>query len=171
MMRPGKHAARANHGSSSGWGAFALVALIGIPAIIWGVNVAADMAVNAASDYAAAHPTAPPEPPPPAPVETDEDRRSQAVLLQACLLRNAMREPDSVDWLSIGADDSAGTICFRYRARNGFGGMTIGRMAVHNGTPAQSTAAWNKYCATPQLHDMTWEKENIRPSLCNAFRK
>jgi predicted amidophosphoribosyltransferase len=52
-----------------------------------------------------------------------EQARGARVVGAGVFLRDSLRNPDSVVWESIRANDDASIICFEYRAQNGFGGM------------------------------------------------
>lgn len=69
-------------------------------------------------------------------------------------LKQNLREPDSVVWEQIYANDDATTICITYRARNGFGGMNRESVVIANGKASQEPAAWNRHCANKALRDM-----------------
>jgi hypothetical protein len=114
---------------------------------------------------------APAAAPPAAPAKTAADLLGEKILPQACALLSAMREPDSVEWISIAASADAATICFDYRARNGFGGMNRDRSVLKNGRLLTSATAWSNNCAKKPLQDMTWEKANLRPGICGDFTK
>lgn len=93
----------------------------------------------------------------PEPEPTPEQRAIHARHYRANLymtaLKNALREPDSVVWESVRADDNAETVCIKYRAANGFGGTNLEIIAFANGQESRSIAFWNKHCTQP-LHDI-----------------
>lgn len=96
----------------------------------------------------------PTKPPPVAAPEQEaqkkqEQARGARVVGAGVVLRESLRNPDSVVWESIRANDDASIICFEYRAQNGFGGMNRGSMAFINNTPSQSVQIWNKNCVQP----------------------
>ncbi len=70
-------------------------------------------------------------------------------------IRQAARDPESVSFDTVRANDDGTTLCAEYRARNGFGGMNRS-VAVLSGRALHFDKAtvWNKHCTTP-LHDMT----------------
>lgn len=68
-------------------------------------------------------------------------------------LKQSMRDPDSLVWEDIRANEDATVICLSYRARNGFGGMNREFAVYGGGKASQKPAAWNKYCTQP-LSDM-----------------
>jgi hypothetical protein len=68
-------------------------------------------------------------------------------------LKAALRDPESVQWESIRANDDASLVCLQYRARNGFGGMNREVAIVQGNKVSQRAADWNKHCTQP-LTDM-----------------
>lgn len=90
-----------------------------------------------------------------------EQRRHLAVAIVAKKVKNALREPESVVWESIGADEKAQTICLSYRARNGFGGMTRETVIVTPTASGRDAALWNRHCAGKELYDMLYVRNAI----------
>lgn len=90
-----------------------------------------------------------------------EERRYLVVAVTAKKLKNAMREPDSVEWLYMGTDEKAEVVCLRYRARNGFGGMAIETMTVTTKEVGQEAALWNRHCTSGGLYDMLYVRNGI----------
>lgn len=71
-------------------------------------------------------------------------------------IKEQLRDPDSVQWERILANDDASTICVRYRARNGFGGVNRERLVVHKNAVSQDSRGWDMHCTDHRLHDMTF---------------
>ena len=71
------------------------------------------------------------------------------------LLRDTMRDPESMKFESLRVSENADTVCMEYRARNGFGGMNREFMVVADGKTSQKPNAWNKHC-TGGMYDMLW---------------
>lgn len=100
-----------------------------------------------------------PPPLPPVPVKTAaqiaQDKKSEAtrlmVLMYMQALKKDLRDPDSIVWESVRANDNASVICMEYRAKNGFGGMNRDVIAVIDNHVKRGTTAWNKHC-TASLH-------------------
>ena len=63
----------------------------------------------------------------------------------AATLQKAMRNPESFN-LSSAILLKTGTVCYTYRAQNGFGGMNI-ENAVPKGRILTNDEDWNKTCA------------------------
>lgn len=101
----------------------------------------------------------PPAEPPKTPEQLAQEERETAQYIAAAntskAIRAAMREPDSLEYISLRVSDDAKIVCAEYRARNGFGGMNIERMAVTSTHTGQDSKTWNKHCTQP-LHDMMW---------------
>lgn len=108
-------------------------------------------------------------PPPPAPTKTAEqiaedaakERRFLVVAVTAKKMKNAMREPESVEWIYMGADEKAEVVCLRYRARNGFGGMSVETMTVTTREAGPEAALWNRHCTGGGLFDMLYVRNAI----------
>lgn len=92
--------------------------------------------------------------------EKDSDVRFSVGATAAKALKQSLREPDSLDIISIRTDDPATTICIEYRARNGFGGMNIDHLVVLPNRSSDEASDWNAYC-TGSMHDVTAVKHLI----------
>ena len=77
-------------------------------------------------------------------------------------LHESMRNPDSFK-LSQALLMPDGTVCYQYRAQNGFGGVNVGHAALTPSGQFRSNemegfrALWNKLCANKSGTDKTWE--------------
>jgi hypothetical protein len=78
-----------------------------------------------------------------------KERQWQKVLAAGAAIRQTMRNPDSIVYEDVRANQDASVMCFQYRAQNGFGGMNREIMAFVNGNPSQNRAVWNKNCTKP----------------------
>jgi hypothetical protein len=85
----------------------------------------------------------------------------QKVVLALKAIKTSLRNPDSVVWEYIGANEDASAICIGYRAQNGFGGMSREYMAIVNGTPTKQFSAWNKHCVNNKLNDMMYARRAL----------
>lgn len=90
--------------------------------------------------------------------EEAQERRFLVTVITAKKLKNSLREPDSVDWIDILVDEKAETVCLKYRARNGFGGMSIETMAVTSQEAGSDADTWNRHCAGVELYNMSYAK-------------
>ena len=75
----------------------------------------------------------------------DSIRRNLARAAKS-VITDAARNPDSVSFSYDGVNEDATTVCVRYRAQNGFGGMNQEYVAFHNFVPKQSASFWNRNC-------------------------
>lgn len=85
--------------------------------------------------------------------QPDEDARAQRAVVGARLLKKSMRNPDSFKLTSALIINATGTVCYEYRAQNGFGGVNAGEAVL---TPKGRfktnemdgfTSLWNRECA------------------------
>ena len=70
------------------------------------------------------------------------------------LLRESLRDPDSLVLENVFARHPAYAICIRYRAKNGFGGYNREFVAFHDLQLTKSAAIWNKHCAGSGFYDI-----------------
>lgn len=95
-----------------------------------------------------------PDSPEQAAVKKKTDDAVKKSVLGAILLKKSMRDPDSFKLESAYVIEKTSAVCYEYRAKNGFGGVNIGR-AVFSGegkgfkTSEMEgfTRRWNKECA------------------------
>ncbi len=91
---------------------------------------------------------------PPTAKEIASEERFQKVVAYGTALKSSMREPKSVEWLSITANDDASVACFKYKGRNGFGGMSIEHIAIVKGQAKTDSRDWNKHCTGKEMYDL-----------------
>lgn len=120
-----------------------------------GIGIASSM-IGQKPDSASAVATAPKEP-----VDPNIELRFQKTVLVAKTIKAALRNPDSVQWSGMLANDDASVICIEYRAQNGFGGLNLEHVAYAKGKLQTSVQAWNKYCAEKRMWDMKRAKYAI----------
>lgn len=91
--------------------------------------------------------------------ESTQDKQQKHMTYQAYLAAKAvkasLRNPDSLSFEQILANDDGSIICMTYRAQNGFGGMNIEHVVFKDGDPSQSHARWHAHCAGKILNDVT----------------
>jgi hypothetical protein len=80
-----------------------------------------------------------------------EDDAVRKSILGVIMLKKSMRDPDNFKLESALVIDATSTVCYEYRAKNGFGGVNVGR-AVFAKTFKTSkmegfSRRWNKQCA------------------------
>lgn len=90
-----------------------------------------------------------------------KERRHLVVSVTAKKLKNALREPESVEWLYMGTDEKAEVVCLQYRARNGFGGMSVEMMTVTTQEAGPEAVLWNRHCTGTGMHDMLYVRNAI----------
>lgn len=77
------------------------------------------------------------------------------------VIKENLREPDSVQWSKILSNEDGSVLCFVYRARNGFGGVSIERAVAYNEEVSLDESIWNKKCAGKEMYDMTRAQQAI----------
>jgi rRNA maturation endonuclease Nob1 len=87
--------------------------------------------------------------------------RDYQAYLAAKTVKASLRNPDSLSFEQILANDDGSVICMTYRAQNGFGGMNIEHVVFKDGEPSQSQASWHARCAHKLLNDVTAVKSMI----------
>jgi hypothetical protein len=95
------------------------------------------------------------------PRDKQTQHRDYAAYLSARSLKASLRNPDSLAFESILANDDGSVICMTYRAQNGFGGMNLEHVVFKNGDPNESHASWRANCAHKLLIDVTAVKSMI----------
>ena len=114
-------------------------------AAIFGLGVIGQVVTGGASQNAQAE----------SPQDKQTKHRDYAAYLSAKALKASLRNPDSLSFESILANEDGSVICMKYRAQNGFGGMNIGHVVFKNGDPSESHASWHANCAGKILNDVT----------------
>ena len=91
--------------------------------------------------------------------ETAQDKqtkqRDYAAYLSAKALKASLRNPDSLAFEYIHANDDGSVVCIKYRAQNGFGGTNLERVVFKDGNPSQSRSTWQANCVGKLLVDET----------------
>lgn len=93
--------------------------------------------------------------------DAQKEMRFTKTAIAAAALKKSLRNPESIQWSSILANDDASTICLEYRAQNGFGGMNQEFALFHDGKPSQKPEDWNRHCAKKEL----WDMKSVRYAL------
>ena len=88
------------------------------------------------------------------PTNPERERKFQLAVAGAMTLRDSMRNPDTFVVESAIVVDGTDTLCYEYRAQNGFGGMNRERAVIAIkanktafGNASKVAALWNKECA------------------------
>ena len=97
----------------------------------------------------------PSEPQAETPEQKQSKHRGYVAYLSAKALKESLRNPDSLDFDEILANDDGSVICMTYRAQNGFGGLNLERVVIKDGKPSQTRASWRANCANKMLFDVT----------------
>jgi hypothetical protein len=109
--------------------------------------------------------SAPPKAPPsPAEIayQQPQEQLFQKTAIMAATIKRGLREPASVQWETIMANDDGSVMCFLYRARNGFGGMTRENVSFANGKASKDAAHWNKHCTNKSLNDLIHVRQALK---------
>lgn len=80
-----------------------------------------------------------------------KERAFQKTVLLAKTIKGNLRDPSSVEWEAIRANDDASVICLQYRAKNGFGGFSREIAVLAQDKASTDKKAWNKHCTGPLL--------------------
>lgn len=83
--------------------------------------------------------------------EIASDWRHQMGGAAISLLKKRLREPDSLDVISLYTNEAATTVCLKYRARNGFGGYSVEYWIVTESAQSDSISDWNKHCTSVSI--------------------
>jgi hypothetical protein len=75
-----------------------------------------------------------------------KEQQWKNTMVAMLMIKKSLRDPDSLQWIQIRANDSGSVVCAEYRARNGFGGMNVGHTPVIASIPVDSPEMWNKNC-------------------------
>lgn len=76
------------------------------------------------------------------------------VVIALKVTKSSLKDPSSVEWASIAADDKADVICIEYRAKNSFNATVMSTISFSDGKPSTDKAMWNKRCAGKRMFDM-----------------
>ena len=103
--------------------------------------------------------------------EQEENERGLRAAMGAASILGAARNPDSVHFTSV-LIMKDGTVCYAYRAQNGFGGLNR-EFAILSPNPktkylSRSSASWNAHCANKEGDDYT-ALINSRAALLNRL--
>lgn len=79
------------------------------------------------------------------------DLRGVTALAAGNALVKSLRNPDSLVIEAALATEDGKTLCIRYRAQNGFGGMNRETAVYHDNVPHQDDSAWKKYCGDAKM--------------------
>jgi hypothetical protein len=79
-------------------------------------------------------------------LEAQHESRFNLALLWSRAVKSSMRDPDSLQWEAVTVNEDASVACFKYRAKNGFGGFGEEFTVISNSRATKTVADWNRYC-------------------------
>ena len=85
---------------------------------------------------------------------TPESKQVSIAREGAAEIKRNMRDPDSLKFDYIGVNNDGSIACFRYRAKNGFGGMNSQQLVLINRKASMTDSDIKKHCVTG-LNDWT----------------
>lgn len=93
-------------------------------------------------------------------VDAKKEAAFQKVVASMKVVLSSSRNPDSVKWETVRANDDASIICLQFRGQNGFGGMSKEFVVWVKDSASQKTESWNKHCTKP-LNDMIYARQAL----------
>lgn len=75
------------------------------------------------------------------------DARLYAISFGQMALEETLRDPGSVDYDLKAVNLDNGALCYAYRAKNGFNGMSFGYAVIVNGVSHTTAKAFKKHCS------------------------
>lgn len=66
-------------------------------------------------------------------------------------IKDNLRDPNSLEWVSSAANEDGSVVCVVYRARNGFGGMNVERAVMVDQTIRTDSTMWQQNCVGKKL--------------------
>lgn len=88
------------------------------------------------------------------PEDIASDKRNRAAYNAVSAVKKSLRDPETATFEQVWVDEEAKTVCIAYRARNGFGGLGVGRITFTQGIPSERTSNWNRQCANQTMYDL-----------------
>lgn len=85
------------------------------------------------------------------------DMRAKMAYVLIRKVKKSLREPESLDVINVFSNEKADLLCMKYRARNGFGGYSIGYYVIGEFGDSDSVKAWNAMCMS-EMYDVTSAK-------------
>lgn len=93
---------------------------------------------------------------------TPEDMRNAKVALYSGAIKANSRDPKSIEWISIRGNQDGSIICFKYRGRNGFGGVNVENLVIAND---KTSTVWNSHCHEEGVEEIDnstkWAIDNL----------
>ncbi|MBI1327862.1 MAG: hypothetical protein GC136_09505 [Alphaproteobacteria bacterium] len=95
----------------------------------------------------------------------EEKMRDTKVVFYGNSIKANSRDPKSLEWITILANQDGSTICFKYRGRNGLGGISVQNTVIVKDSLQKASNAWNQHCTKEGVEDvgnsMKWVIDNI----------
>ena len=88
------------------------------------------------------------------PKDSAKDARLHAISYGQMALEERLRDPDSVKYDLKAVNLSNNSLCYSYRAKNGFGGMVSGVYVLKDGNAMTSNKAFEKYCSAGSEYEI-----------------
>lgn len=95
---------------------------------------------------------------PQSPEEAGNEKHVQRFQITAGALvitRKTLKDPSSVVWEKVSANEDATIICIEYQAKNSYGNMNKEFISFIKRVPSREEETWNKHCRNPDLIDMS----------------
>lgn len=80
------------------------------------------------------------------PEQIASNKRLYAVSMTQNVFEQTLRDPSSVEYITKAYNRDNDAICFKYRAKNGLGGMSIGYLVVMEEQVQDTESAFKKNC-------------------------
>lgn len=81
------------------------------------------------------------------PQDPARNARLHAISYGQMEIESRLKDPDSVKYDLKAVNMDNGSLCYSYKAKNGFGGMVSGVTVISDGQVFSSVKAFDKYCA------------------------
>lgn len=103
-------------------------------------------------------PSAPPPPKTEAQIQAEKAKKDEEdkqavmrgrVVTLARAVKERMRDPDSLVWEEMRANEDGSVVCLEYRAKNGFGGMNREFVIYAKETLSAKSKDYNRHCTQP----------------------
>lgn len=89
-----------------------------------------------------------------APKDQARNARLYAISFGQMAIEEKLRDPSSVKYDLKAYNLSNDSLCYSYRAKNGFGGMVSGVTVIRDGQAFNSVKAFDKYCASGDNYEI-----------------
>lgn len=87
-----------------------------------------------------------------------KNARTDSISYAQIALESSLRDPSSVQYIFKGYNLTNNSICIEYRAKNGFGGYSVGYLAVSKGKPIEGAKQYVKYCSGEDQYQIVFSE-------------